>query len=136
MNVTGMEMSKDIVEYRLSRAYSTLEEADYNIFGGNYDLAINRLYYACYYAATAYFASAGIETKSHSGVKTHINKMVRDGIIERKEALTFNRLFDLRHESDYDDFIDFDKDTVDAYRPMVKEFIQDLENCILKENNN
>lgn len=42
-----------IVNYRLERAYETLKEADYNTAGGYYNAAVNRLYYACYYAASA-----------------------------------------------------------------------------------
>lgn len=42
-----------IVSYRLERAHETLQEADYNANGGYYNTAINRLYYACYYAASA-----------------------------------------------------------------------------------
>lgn len=42
-----------LVEYRLDRAESTLVEADYNADGGYYNSAVNRLYYAAYYATSA-----------------------------------------------------------------------------------
>lgn len=46
-----------IVTYRLERAHETLKEADYNTDGGYYNAAVNRLYYACFYAASALLLS-------------------------------------------------------------------------------
>lgn len=50
-----------LVEYRLERAHNTLEEADYMRNGNYYNAAINRLYYACFYAASALLIAKGIE---------------------------------------------------------------------------
>lgn len=41
----------DLIAYRLQRAHETLKEADYNAQGDYYNAAVNRPYYACYYAA-------------------------------------------------------------------------------------
>ena len=43
------EDRKAVVEYRIERAYSTLEEAQEIVTRGWYNLAANRLYYAVYY---------------------------------------------------------------------------------------
>lgn len=40
-----------LIQYRFERAYKTLEEADYMRVGNYFNAAINRLYYACFYAA-------------------------------------------------------------------------------------
>ena len=45
--------ASDLIKYRLQRAYETLEEADYNARGSYFNAAVNRLYYSCYYAASA-----------------------------------------------------------------------------------
>lgn len=36
---------EDLIEYRLLRAFETLEEADYTAKGGYFNAAVNRLYY-------------------------------------------------------------------------------------------
>lgn len=54
-----------IVSYRLERAYETLKEADYNTEGGYYNAAVNRLYYACYYAASALLLKCEIDANTH-----------------------------------------------------------------------
>lgn len=47
-----VETRAAMVDYRLERAHSTLGEADLLYGGGYFNAAVNRLYYACYYAAT------------------------------------------------------------------------------------
>ena len=43
----------DLMTYRLQRAHETLEEIPNHLLCGYYATAVNRLYYACYYAAVA-----------------------------------------------------------------------------------
>lgn len=129
----SQEYLNEVSAYRMEKAYSALEDADYNAFGGKWDVAINRLYYACYYAATAYLMLCSIVTHTHAGVKSNINKMVRDGVLDRQFSLTFNRMFDMRHESDYDDFVDYDAETVEQYRPLVSSFIEEM-HCLINNH--
>ena len=48
------ENSKNaLIAYRIQRAYETLKEAEVMKRENFYNAAINRLYYACYYATVA-----------------------------------------------------------------------------------
>ena len=47
------ETRSAIVAYRMERARQTLGEADLLRQGNYYNAAVNRLYYACYYAVSA-----------------------------------------------------------------------------------
>lgn len=47
------DSKKALVTYRIQRAYETLKEAEVMKREAFYNAAINRLYYACYYAAIA-----------------------------------------------------------------------------------
>lgn len=62
-----------LIQYRFERAYKTLEEADYMRVGNYFNAAINRLYYACFYAATGLLIAKGIEAGTHNGVKTMLS---------------------------------------------------------------
>ena len=63
--------SKDaLIEYRIERAFETLKEAKYNADGEFYTAAINRLYYACYYAVIALLLKYEISAQTHSGVRS------------------------------------------------------------------
>ena len=65
---------------------------------GNYfNAAINRLYYACFYAATGLLIAKGIEAGTHNGVKTMLSyHFVRTGILSLEHGSTFSNLFDKR----------------------------------------
>lgn len=59
-----------LVQYRIKRAEETIKESELLAAEGYYNAAVNRLYYACFYALLALFVKDGITTASHSGVKT------------------------------------------------------------------
>jgi len=44
------EMIESLVAYRLERAYNTIREAVDLLEKDHFNAAVNRLYYACYYA--------------------------------------------------------------------------------------
>ena len=64
------EAYEALSKYRQERAHETLEEIPFLREKGYYGTAINRLYYACYYAALAMLAKHHIASSTHSGVKT------------------------------------------------------------------
>lgn len=120
-----------IVGYRLERAYSTLGEADLLYGGGYFNAAVNRLYYACYYAAVALLLSRGIETATHNGVKTQLSMhFVRNGKLSIEHSTTFGLLFDKRHSSDYSDFAYCDAALVEMLRPRAEAFIDAVSKLI------
>lgn len=122
-----------IVGYRLERAYHTLGEADLLYGNGYFNTAINRLYYACYYAAVALLLSRGIETATHNGVKTRLSMhFVRNGKLSIEHSTTFGLLFDKRHSSDYSDFAYCDAALVEMLRPRAEAFI-DAVSKLIKE---
>ena len=52
-DILDKESKQALVQYRLERSVNSLDEAQYMAKGGYYNAAINRLYYACYYAVVA-----------------------------------------------------------------------------------
>ena len=67
------EHRKALTRYRLERAHKTLEEAIYLRDGGYFNAAVNRLYYACFYAASGLLIANGIEASTHAGVKAMLS---------------------------------------------------------------
>lgn len=122
-----------IVDYRLERAEATLTEADYNTEGGYYNAAVNRLYYACYYAASALLLNSEITAHTHSGVKTQLSlHFVRTGLLSIEHGTTFSLLFEKRQASDYSDFAYCDLATVQMLRPRAAAFVEDVKRLIKK----
>ncbi len=61
-----MNAARDLVRRRLQRALSTLEEADDLIRASRYHGAVNRLYYAAFYAARGLLATKDLESSKHA----------------------------------------------------------------------
>lgn len=115
---------RDLVKYRLDRAYETLKEADLLADNGFYNAAVNRLYYACYYATVALLLKHGIMASTHAGVKSMLGlHFVTTGILSKEHGRTFSRLFEIRHSSDYDDFVYCDAEMVREYKEKAKVYI-------------
>lgn len=122
---------KNLIEYRLSRAVETLEEAQYNADGGYYNTAVNRLYYAAYYAASALMLANGLTATSHAGIKTMLSlNFVRPGHLEVEHGKTFLTLFENRQSGDYEDFVYCDLKLYNQLLPRTMAFIEAIKTLI------
>ncbi len=63
------ESRNALIQYRLERADETLKEVAILAKESHFNAAINRLYYACFYAASALLVANSISAASHAGVK-------------------------------------------------------------------
>jgi len=122
---------KELVKYRLERARDTLAEMPFLMENEFYATAANRLYYACYYAATALLINDGREAHTHHGVKTLLAMhYIKDEQIEKAFGKMYGQLFNMRMTGDYEDFIQFDADDVKPFIEPAKEFIEAIEKLI------
>jgi uncharacterized protein (UPF0332 family) len=120
-----------LTEYRFQRAKDTLAEVETMIAGSFFNAAVNRLYYACYYAVVALLIQNGIEAQTHNGVKQMFSlHFIANGKIEKKYATFYSQLFSSRITGDYDDFVVFDKATVEPLYEQAKGFIHTIEKVI------
>lgn len=127
------ESKKALVAYRLERAFGTLKEADVMKREGFYNATVNRLYYACYYAAVALLLNNDIQTFTHNGVKTMLGlHFVSTGKLSIQMGKTFGTLFEKRHSGDYDDFVYCDEELINALFPQAEAFINAVRDLIDK----
>lgn len=121
------EARKSMIVYRQEKADTALEDAKFLTDAGRYNLAANRLYYALYHAASALLLSRGISTKRHAGLiaQMHLN-FVKTGILTNDEGALFKVMFDLRHEGDYEDFVDVERADIEEYTPQVCLLVEKL----------
>ena len=117
-----------LVSYRLSRAKETLAEVPHLRDMGYFNTAVNRLYYACYYAAVALLTKYHISTGTHSGVKTMLGMhFVSKGLISKESGRAFSNLFDSRQRGDYDEFVYSTLEEVDELYPKAQRFISEVD---------
>lgn len=121
----------DYVKYRIERAYQSLKEAKDNVDLGNWNLAVNRLYYASFYMAIALILSTGDNAKSHNGVFNVISmNYIATGILNKKAGILYRRLFSMRQSGDYDDLFDWTEEDVLPLINPVEELIGTLHKFI------
>ncbi len=95
----------DLSQYRLNTAEETLVVAQECLGNNHYKDAINRSYYAAFYAARAVLAIEGVDFKRHKDVVAHFNKeYVSTGKVSKDLGRLLARLQQKREQSDYDDF--------------------------------
>ena len=117
-----------IVRYRIENAHRTIDEVSTHIENGFYNTAINRMYYACYYAASALLVANKIVTKSHDGVRQMFSlHFVKTGLVPKDFGRFYNNLFEKRGTGDYEDLFDHTLVTCEEYYPKAKEFVDALD---------
>lgn len=81
------ENRKDIVNYRIERAFTALEQAKLNLKLNCLEVTANRLYYAAYYAVSSLLISNKIPAHSHEGNVTQFGlHFVKTGKVNREDA--------------------------------------------------
>ncbi len=85
------------VKYRLQKAEETFEVAELLVENKKWNSAINRFYYAAYYAVSALIVKLEIDTKTHAGVKTQFFlRFFKTGKIDARLGKLYSDLFDWR----------------------------------------
>ena len=93
----------------MENANNTLKEVESHIQNGFYNTAVNRMYYAYYYAASAILIAKGVETESHDGVRRMVGQeLVLKGFLDAEYGRFYSQLFSKRETGDYEDFINHD----------------------------
>ena len=113
-----------LVVYRLQRAHDSLEDAHLLADARRWNLCVNRLYYACFYAVSALLIQVHMSSSRHSGVRSLFNRhFVKTGKINADTARIFNDLFQRRQEGDYVDFVRFEESQGRSWMPQAEVFV-------------
>lgn len=121
-----------LVAYRISRAEETIAEIGYLKTQGYYNTAVNRLYYACYYAALALMAKHHLHPATHAGVRQMLGMhFVVTGKISKEAGRCFSMLFERRTSSDYDDFSYSTLEEITELQPKAEKFIAEVKTILL-----
>ncbi len=123
-----------LASHRLNKAKETLGEIDILIDNNLWNTAVNRLYYACYYAVKALLVKSDIEAETHAGVRQMFGlHFVKTGMIDKETAKIYSDIFDRRLIGDYQDFVEYTRDDVKDLKKPVEKLIRDIEE-LLKED--
>ena len=127
------EERKEIVLYRISKAKETLQEVNLHINNKLWNTAVNRLYYACYYAVIALLIKNKINAQTHGGVRKMFGLyFVKNGLISKQLGKFYSDIFDKRQTGDYEDFIDYTEEEVISLIEPARQLISEIDKLIEK----
>ena len=96
---------RDLAIYRMNRAVETVEIAKELYAHNHFKDAINRSYYAVFFAIRGLFALRGIDFKKHKTLLGKFNlEYIATGIFSKEIGRGLHILAQARESSDYDDF--------------------------------
>lgn len=119
----------DLSKYRLQNACETLAAAALCLERKLYKDAINRCYYAAFYAVRAILALEEVDFKRHKDAVGYFNRnYVATEIFPREIGKKLGRLKQERESSDYDDFYIVSASDANEYyenAKLIVEVVQD-----------
>jgi uncharacterized protein (UPF0332 family) len=122
---------EELVSYRFKRSEESLEEAKILAHANHWNAVINRLYYAAYYSVSAYLIKNDIQPGSHNGTKTLFHQeLIKSGKLRMEEGKLYSSLFDKRHEGDYGDFQEFNREQTEPLISKVEDFLKNIKKLL------
>lgn len=121
----NIEERNEYIRYRIETSYKTFDAAKMLADNEFWNSAVNRLYYSIFYAVNALLVLNDIKTKTHSSIKSQFSlHFVKTRKIDKKYGKLLSKLFDWRQRGDYDNLVEYDKESVEPLFKSVKEMIE------------
>lgn len=122
------EDSLALITYRMERARESLQAAEIMLEKGMLIFAMNRVYYAMFYAVQAVLVTRKVSFSKHGKVKAYFNhEMVKQGIFPVEMGKLYNKAFEYRQKFDYVDFAVPDEDMVKEYLQKARGFLEQIQ---------
>jgi len=117
----------ELVRYRLAQARESIAEAALLFANDHVRTAVDRLYYACFYAVSALLLAEGYSSPKHSGVRALFDQhwIVPERLPKHMGRL-YRRLFDARQKGDYADVVTFDRAEVSTWVSETETFVEQV----------
>ena len=113
-----------LAEYRLQKAEDCLQSSEKLIKIEDYPTSLNRSYYAIFHSVRALLALDGEDRRKHSGVISYFQQnYVKSGIFKKKYSDIIQEAFEIRQESDYEDFYVVSKSDAILQAEEAKDFV-------------
>jgi len=133
MSITKPAASYEVALY-INQAHQMLEVADHNLADGFYGSAINRAYYAIFYAANALLATQGLARSKHWGVIAAFRQhFVKPGLIKAEYSDIYGRVMENRHVSDYEIELPIDSSVAVNDLRDAQHFVNHVEEYLHRE---
>jgi uncharacterized protein (UPF0332 family) len=132
--MTGEPTDRQTVKTYLDAAHEALAGSQYNLDGGYYAIAVNRAYYAVFYAANALLATKGLARSKHSStISAFRQSFIKPGLIEPEYSAIYGSLMDDRHVGDYDMDTSIEPERAESDAESARKFVARIETYLRRE---
>lgn len=125
------EYLEDLLQYRMEQAYETLREAEILLRETALRGAVNRSYYAMFYALMAILADKQLGTSKHSSALALFDReFVRTGIFPPALSRSLRRAFDRRQVQDYGEIVTITSEIASEALIDARDFVTAIESYL------
>lgn len=123
------------VKLYIENADESLSVAQLNLSNDFYPAAINRAYYAIFYAANAVLATKKLARSKHSGVLSAFRQnFIKTGVLPTELSTIYGQVMDDRHEGDYEIMTATSNDDALIDVQQARQFVDEVKTWLRKEN--
>lgn len=128
------QLQKDLIQYRIEKAWNTYREAKSVAELKFWNLTCNRLYYSVFQMSQALLLKKGLPAvRKHSTVIQQIGQhFVKTGVLSREYGKLLHRLFELRMSGDYDEKFNAEEAEVMINMVQTEALLTDMQALIDK----
>jgi len=126
------EERQDLVQYRLKLSLESVKEAERLLMDPPHPRgAVNRIYYAIFYAVQALAISRGKILSKHTHAISFFDKeFVKTGLFDKNMSKIVHNTFDLRLRCDYQDFIEISTEEARDFVEQAEFFSNAVKNYL------
>ena len=125
------EQVRDLLRYRIAQANETLREAEILLNETALRGAVNRSYYAMFYALLALLATKQLGTSRHSGaIRLFDREFVKTGLLPKELSRSLRVAFNRRQTHDYSELAEVDQQTAEETLTSAKTFVTAIESYL------
>lgn len=129
--MTEQEAREALIALWLAKSDDSLACAELVLKEGHANAALNRVYYACFYAVTALFMKEGRQFARHSTLLSEVHRcLVSTGQLAKEWGGFYQRLFRDRQDGDYVASARFEARDVAARLGQAQEFVRIIRGMI------
>jgi len=118
---------KVLVNYRMDKSRESIKAAKLMAQEKMFAFAMNRIYYAMFYAVQAALGEKGISFSKHGQVKGYFNReFIKAGVLPIALGRLYNKAFEYRQKFDYVDFAIPEEEMVTEYIEKAEHFVDSI----------
>ncbi len=129
--MTKEEARQAVAAYWVRKADSAVASARSELTAKRLDFAVNRIYYACFYAASAVLLKSGKKFVKHSGLRGAVHQdLVKPGMLDASWGRVYDRIFESRQSGDYLELYEFEEAQVTEMLAQAEGFIREMKRLL------